>query len=188
MAKQDHSQKRTGSNRGGRRNAASDFERHLLEKRNAGRFRRSTAELAADCWPLAHFPALLVTYGLWHFFVMQDAISWRVAVFAGIATAFVLNSLLTVWFYKVDKRQAEQQLRRIPEFSLHFWELFCGWPGALYAQRKYRHKWKKTSYMAVFWICVVLNVTAVLGAAFPEFSVPLLQNVSEVLKSLSGKQ
>ena len=164
----------------------SDFERDTLVERNNGRFRRSTAELVADFWPLAIVPALLVTHCLWHLFDVQEGILWRVAILAGIATAFVLNSLFTIWFYKTDKRQAERQLRRIPEFSLHFWELFCGWPGALYAQKKYRHKWKKTSYMIVFWLYVILNVAVVLGAAFPEISLQLLRYANEALKSLFG--
>ena len=166
----------------------SDFERDTLVERNNGRFRRSTAELVADFWPLAHIPALLVMYGLWHEFVMRDVLSRRVAILAGIATAFVLNSLFTIWFYKTDKRQAEQQLRRIPEFSLHFWELFCGWPGALYAQKKYHHKWKKTSFMVVFWLCVVLNVTVVLGVAFPDYSLPVLRYLDEAQESLFGSK
>ena len=179
--------KRNGSDRGGRRNAMSDFERDNLVERNNGRFRRTAAELVADFWPLAVVPALLVMLCLWHLFDVQDGILWRAAVFAGIATAFVLNSLFTIWFYKTDKRQAEQQLRRIPEFSLHFWELFCGWPGALYAQKKYHHKWKKTSFMVVFWLYVILNVTVVLGVAFPGISLPVLRNANEALKGLFGK-
>ena len=178
MSKQYSSQGRNRSDRGDRRD---------LVERNNGRFRRSTAELVADFWPLAFVPALVVTLCLWHLFDVQEGILWRAAVFAGIATAFVLNSLFTIWFYKTDKRQAERQLRRIPEFSLHFWELFCGWPGALYAQKKYRHKWKKTSFMIVFWVCVILNVTVVLGVAFPEISLPVLRYVNEALKGLSGK-
>ena len=182
MVKSNYPMKRNGSNLGGRRNAMSDFERDNLVERNNGRFRRTAAELVADFWPLAHIPALLVTFGLWHEFVMRDAISWRAAVLAGIATAFVLNSLFTIWFYKVDKRQAERQLRRIPEFSLHFWELFCGWPGALYAQKKYHHKWKKTPYMIVFWLYVVLNVLVVLGVMVPELSRSIFLSIHEALK------
>jgi uncharacterized membrane protein YsdA (DUF1294 family) len=146
----------------------SDFERDAGCERNAGRFRRSFAETVAEFWPLAHLPALIVTYCLWHYFVVQERMPWRIAVLAGLATAFLLNSLFTVWFYKEDKRLAEQQLRRIPEFHLHFWELFCGWPGALYAQRKYRHKWKKISYMVVFWLYVVLNLGMAASLLFPE--------------------
>ena len=187
MVKQNYPKGRNGSNRGGRRNTMPDFERDTLVERNNGRFRRSSAELVADFWPLAFVPALVVTLCLWHLFDVREGILWRVAILAGIATAFVLNSLFTIWFYKTDKRQAERQLRRIPEFSLHFWELFCGWPGALYAQKKYHHKWKKTSYMIVFWLYVILNVAVVLGVAFPELSLPVLRNANEALKSLFGK-
>ena len=164
MANQKYQQGRDGSNRGGRR----DFERDTHIERNAGQFRRSFAEKVAGFWPLAFFPALLMTYCLWHYFVMPERMPRRVAVLAVLATAFLLNSLFTIWFYKEDKRLAEQKLRRIPEFHLHFWELFCGWPGALYAQRKYRHKWKKTSYMVVFWLYVVLNLGVAAYLVFPE--------------------
>ena len=173
MEKQDRSQRRTGSDRGGRREPV---------EKNIGRSRHSTAEKFAAFWPLAVVPALIVTYGLWHFLVTQNSLPQRVAVFAGIATAFVLNSMFTIWFYKTDKRLAEQQLRRIPEFSLHFWELFCGWPGALYAQKKYHHKWKKTSYMVVFYLYVVLNVVVVFGLFFPELSKSVFLSIHEALK------
>lgn len=151
------------------RNRCDQDEWRKLVERNYSSVQPSAAESVAKFWPLAIVPACLVTFGLWYEFIMvRETIPWRAAVFAGIATAFLLNSLFTIWFYKTDKRQAEQQLRRIPELSLHFWELFCGWPGALYAQRKYRHKWKKTSYMIEFWLCVVLNLGAVVCLMFPE--------------------
>ena len=124
MVKTNFPNRRNGSNRGGRRNTMSDFERDTLVERNNGRFRRSAAELVADFWPLAIGQALVVTLCLCHLFDVQEGILWRAAVFAGIAAAFVLNSLFTIGFYKTDNRQAERQLRRIPEFSLHFWELF----------------------------------------------------------------
>ena len=167
MVKQNYPQGGNRSDRGGGRTLSSNSERLSPGERNRGRFRKSAVEHVANFWPLALLPPLLVTYCLWHVFAVREGILSRAAVFAGIATAFALNSLFTIWFYKVDKRLAEQQLRRIPEFSLHFWELFCGWPGALYAQRKYHHKWKKTSYMIVFWLYVVLNVLAVLYLLCP---------------------
>ena len=168
MAKQKKQKNRDCSDRGGRRTAASDSGSRSPGEKNDGRSRHSFAEKVAAFWPLACIPALVVTYCLWHFFVMQGSLPRRIAVLAGLATAFLLNSLFAVWFYKEDKRLAERQLRRIPEFHLHFWELFCGWPGALYAQRKYRHKWKKLSYMIVFWLYVLLNLCAVVSLVFPE--------------------
>ena len=106
-------------------------------------------------WPLAVVPALGVSL-------------WLKNPVPGLALAFLLNSPLTVLFYREDKRLAERQGWRIPEFYLHFWELFCGWPGALYAQARYRHKWKKLSYMIVFWLYVLLNAAAVAWIVFPE--------------------
>ena len=180
MAKQNYPKGRNRYDRGERRNPV---------ERNYSSSPHSTAEKVANYWPLAILPGFFVTLVLWHFpsLVMLDAVSERVAVFAGIATAFVLNSLFTIWFYKTDKGLAELQHWRIPESSLHFWEFFCGWPGALYAQRKYRHKWKKTSFMVVFWLCVILNVTVVLGVAFPEYSLPVLRYVNEAQERLFGK-
>lgn len=163
--------------------------RHSTAEHNPGNAWHSPVEKVANYWPLAILPGVFVAIFLryFHFLFMEEgALPDRIAVLAGIATAFVLNSLFTIWFYKTDKLLAEQQEWRIPEDHLHFWELFCGWPGALYAQKKYRHKWKKTSFMVVFWLCVVLNVTVVLGAAFPEVSIPLLQKAYEALNRLRG--
>ncbi len=106
-------------------------------------------------WPLAVVPALGIFL-------------WLGQPLPCVILAFVLNSPLTVLFYREDKRLAEQGNWRIPEFYLHFWELACGWPGALYAQRRFRHKWKKLSYMVVFWLYVILNVCAVAWFVLPE--------------------
>lgn len=70
-------------------------------------------------------------------------------------------SVATFAVYYVDKFQAQQCGRRIPETTLHFLELFGGWPGALIAQRYIRHKNRKSSYQVMFWICVVLNLIGV---------------------------
>ena len=186
MARPYYQQGRNGSDRGGRRKSVSESGGRPSPENNAGRAPHSAAEKVAAFWPLAFLPALGVTYCLWHFCGMRTALPRRVAILAGIAVAYVLNSLFTIWFYSADKRLAEQQQRRIPEFHLHFWELFCGWPGALFAQKKYRHKWKKTSYMVAFWLCVLLNVAAVFAVAFPELAKSLLLNANNALMRLVG--
>lgn len=57
-----------------------------------------------------------------------------------------------------DKRSAEAgEQRRIPEATLHLMELLGGWPGALLAQRKFRHKTSKISYQIAFWSIVALH-------------------------------
>ena len=55
-----------------------------------------------------------------------------------------------------DKDRAVSSGWRVPESSLHLAELLGGWPGALLAQRRLRHKCSKTSYQFVFWNIVIL--------------------------------
>ena len=78
-----------------------------------------------------------------------------------IFLAFIFNSLLTILFYWSDKFSAQYKYYRIPEKNLHCWELFCGWPGAWYAQYIFRHKKSKSSFMNEFYVCVVLNIAAI---------------------------
>jgi uncharacterized membrane protein YsdA (DUF1294 family) len=46
---------------------------------------------------------------------------------------------------------------RTPESTLHALSLADDWPGALIAQQTLRHKSRKESFRAVFWMTVVLN-------------------------------
>lgn len=79
----------------------------------------------------------------------------------GLAFAFALNSLCALMVYAEDKWRAQRQCWRVPEFCLHMWELLGGWPGALVAQRLFRHKRSKLSYQIVFWLAVAANLVLV---------------------------
>ena len=68
----------------------------------------------------------------------------------------IIISALTYWVYARDKRRAEAGEWRVPEVRLHLLELLGGWPGALLAQRRLRHKCSKGSYQFVFWLIVVV--------------------------------
>jgi len=68
-------------------------------------------------------------------------------------------SLLAYITYALDKSAAIQQKRRVREDALHVLSLLGGWPGALLAQKKYRHKTKKKRFRFFFWITVILNLT-----------------------------
>jgi uncharacterized membrane protein YsdA (DUF1294 family) len=74
---------------------------------------------------------------------------WWVGIY-GLA----INAL-TYWTYARDKRRAQQGEWRISENQLHVLELLGGWPGALLAQRRLRHKCSKGSYQFVFWLIVL---------------------------------
>ncbi len=71
--------------------------------------------------------------------------------------------------YGLDKRRAGNGTRRIPEQSLHVLAFLGGWPGAWLAQRHFRHKTQKLSFLVVFWLLVVLHVALVGSAAYASF-------------------
>ncbi|ROS01947.1 uncharacterized membrane protein YsdA (DUF1294 family) [Sinobacterium caligoides] len=60
----------------------------------------------------------------------------------------------------LDKRRAERRQSRLSERSLHFVELLGGWPGALLAQRRFRHKTRKKTYRWVVRAIVLLHALA----------------------------
>jgi uncharacterized membrane protein YsdA (DUF1294 family)/cold shock CspA family protein len=70
---------------------------------------------------------------------------------------YFVASVFTFIMYAVDKSAAQNGDWRTPESTLHFLSLVGGWPGALIAQQKLRHKSKKQSFRAVFWVTVLVN-------------------------------
>ncbi len=74
-----------------------------------------------------------------------------------IAAVYPVLSLLTFLVYAKDKSAAKKGAWRTPESTLHLFALAGGWPGALIAQQKLRHKSQKESFRFVFWTTVVLN-------------------------------
>ncbi|WP_335919865.1 cold shock and DUF1294 domain-containing protein [Shewanella algae] len=77
---------------------------------------------------------------------------------------YLLLSLLCYWLYASDKKAAETGRWRTKESTLQLTGLLGGWPGALLARHRFRHKTSKTSFRLLFWCCVGLNLLA-LGAA-----------------------
>jgi len=82
-------------------------------------------------------------------------------------------AIILVWYlaasvaafvaYAVDKSAAQSGRWRTRESTLHALALVGGWPGALIAQRVFRHKSRKPSFQAGFFLTVVLNCAALLG-------------------------
>src|SRR2546423_1312045 len=68
-----------------------------------------------------------------------------------ILTLYLLASLVTFIAYGLDKRAARAGRGRTRERTLHVMELLGGWPGALAAQRVFRHKTRDGRFRVVFW-------------------------------------
>ena len=102
------------------------------------------------------FPAVLVVVA---FFVglaiLAPAPEWR--WFVGF---YALMSAISFSLYGLDKRASTRGAWRTSEARLHLVELLGGWPGALLAQRVFRHKTRKTSFLVMFYVAVVANLAA----------------------------
>lgn len=74
-----------------------------------------------------------------------------------LALVYVLLSLLIYVLYAKDKQAAMIGEQRVAENTLHLLALLGGWPGALLAQRRHRHKSSKKPFLRIFWVTVILN-------------------------------
>jgi uncharacterized membrane protein YsdA (DUF1294 family) len=80
----------------------------------------------------------------------------------------LIVSLLTYLAYAKDKKAATKGQWRVSEKTLHLLSLFFGWPGAMIAQERLRHKTKKLSFRVIFWVTVLLNVAVIYSIHTPE--------------------
>jgi uncharacterized membrane protein YsdA (DUF1294 family)/cold shock CspA family protein len=71
---------------------------------------------------------------------------------------YMVASLFTFIMYAIDKSASKRGAWRTSESTLHLLSLVGGWPGALVAQQKLRHKSKKLSFRLVFWITALINI------------------------------
>ncbi len=83
-----------------------------------------------------------------------------VAAYLGLV---VVMSGVTFLAYGWDKRQAGLHRRRVSERTLHGMALLGGFPGAWFAQRRFRHKTQKWRFLMVFWLTIFIHLAVVIG-------------------------
>ena len=86
---------------------------------------------------------------------------------AAVIALYLFASAITFIVYAIDKTAARKGRRRTPENTLHVLSLVGGWPGALLAQQKLRHKSKKQPFRTVFWATVIINCGAFVWSLTP---------------------
>lgn len=114
--------------------------------------------------------------------------SWKPTAFATLFFVFVAYAVFTgrlplaifgVYFaasviafvaYAIDKSAAEKDRWRTQEDTLHLFGLMGGWPGALLAQKVFRHKSRKREFQGVFWATIVPNCSALAVYSSPTAS------------------
>ena len=74
-----------------------------------------------------------------------------------VALVYLIASVAAVVAYGIDKSAAQTGAWRTSERTLHVLALIGGWPGALIAQRLFRHKSRKPSFQLVFWTTAAIN-------------------------------
>lgn len=130
--------------RGRRQARATDFVGAAKNTRNS----RSTA---ANRLPL-------LIAGLFLAFVALSVLAGKLPL--ALLGLYTGASLVAFIAYAIDKSAARQQRWRTQESTLQLLALIGGWPGALIAQNRLRHKTSKASFLVVFWACVLLNCAA----------------------------
>ncbi len=94
-----------------------------------------------------------------------------------VLVAYLCMSAITFTAYAVDKAAARQRGWRTAENTLHLLSLAGGWPGALIAQKKLRHKSRKQPFRAIFWLTVLLNC-AMFAWTFTESGADTLRSLA----------
>ncbi len=77
-----------------------------------------------------------------------------------VPALYGVASLLAFAAYGKDKWAARNGRWRTAESTLLLLGIIGGWPGALAAQRVFRHKSSKRSFQIAFWLSVLLNSAA----------------------------
>lgn len=94
-----------------------------------------------------------------------------------LAVLFLMASAITYFLYAKDKAAAQAGAWRVSENTLHMGSLLFGWPGALIAQQRLRHKTKKQSFRAYFWLTVLLNLGCIAWIHTPQGNHQLRQSL-----------
>ena len=94
------------------------------------------------------------------FFVLLGVLAWLGLLPLAVLGLYAAASVVAFLAYGHDKSAAVRDVWRVKENTLHLFSLLGGWPGALAAQRLFRHKSSKASFQTTYWVTVVLNCAA----------------------------
>ncbi|MCP4323953.1 MAG: DUF1294 domain-containing protein [Alteromonadales bacterium] len=89
--------------------------------------------------------------------VIQTAFNGQVTI--GLCYYLLFINIVTFFVYAFDKSAARKSHWRVKELTLHILSLVGGWWGALIAQQFLRHKSIKRSFLVVFALTLLLNIS-----------------------------
>jgi uncharacterized membrane protein YsdA (DUF1294 family)/cold shock CspA family protein len=151
---------------GGRRPSSGEMVYYNLVRDDRGRPRATNVTYVVDrplAWERRQSQALLFATVIAATFLtlvaiaaIRGALHWAVSVF------YLLASIVTYLAYADDKEKAQTGRWRTTEGTLLVLGFAGGWPGGLLAQYRFRHKTKKVSFQATYWLTVGLNCAGLL--------------------------
>lgn len=148
--------------RGSKRPAMGDLISYLPSKDPRGRRKATQIRHAGQKVVAPRAPSRVprATLG-WMALAALAALAAVGVIPVAVAAAHFGLSALAYLMYSLDKAAAQGGGQRTAENTLHLVSLAGGWPGALVAQQRLRHKTIKQPFQAIFWITVAVNVVAV---------------------------
>ncbi|MCT6698223.1 cold shock and DUF1294 domain-containing protein [Rheinheimera sp. 4Y26] len=120
-------------------------------------------------------PATIPDFLAWSFLLLLGAaavfrlLPWQIACY------YLGWSALTFVSYASDKKAAKQRRWRTAESTLQLLAALGGWPGAVLAQNKLRHKSSKHSFLWLFRLMILLNLAAFFWLMLADSALPLRQ-------------
>jgi len=116
-------------------------------------------------------------------FLILLVAAWLAGGFAaGVALVYAVASTVAFGMYALDKKAARADRWRIPEINMHLVALAGGWPGALLAQRMFRHKTRKQPFQMLFKATVVVNIAGLAWLTASPESNALLAELARLIQ------
>ena len=116
-------------------------------------------------------------------FLVALVAAWLAGGFAAsVLLVYVVASAVAFVMYALDKKAARENRWRIPEINMHLVALAGGWPGALLAQRAFRHKTRKQPFQILFKATVVVNIAGLAWLATSPESDALLAELGRMIQ------
>jgi len=84
-----------------------------------------------------------------------------------VVCVYIVTSVAAFYAYKHDKEAAQVSETRTNEWFLILLGLIGGWPGALVARYRFRHKTKKVVFRLGYWLSVGCNVAGLVWLIAP---------------------
>ncbi len=103
----------------------------------------------------------------------------------GVLAVYLAVSGITFGIYALDKSAARRGSWRTRENTLHFLALSGGWPGALLAQHRLRHKSRKPAFRVWFWITASVNSMVLIWLITPP-GTRTLQSLMQAASMFNG--